>query len=467
MALFLDRRSGQTVPSKLREVFPDLDVAVPKGCPVYVLDESDAEWTESGSGGDDDDSSDDVSFYDAVEDFPPPLKHVPLPEEILDGIMRNVEALDGGEATLEACSLVCHAWSLPARRRLLAGSLRVRSADSAQRLREILEAHPELRQAVQNVNLTTPMRNGLIAPFYRRAAVLLRRTPNVQTLQLLHAGLSLTNRRRLYSALRLLPLTRLSLYSSSWPISHFGQNIEDHADTRDALRLLCEWTDLEYLTLSGYSSYPRLLLPEAAPAHAFPTYRLRELHLLSCSLAESALLWLLGNSAKTLKQLNLGGCSGLTSEVLADVFAAVGSTLETLIISLDVEDITGAPVSQPIRSDVVKNLLQLRSINVSTDSVFTEDLILILFELPMLESVSLCYPAFTHAVVKEALATLPPASKLARLFLDAWDSPEAWTLRERWEIMQACEKRSIKLILNGLVKSDIEDGKQSLPGLLD
>lgn len=32
MALFLDRRSGQTVPSKLREVFPDLDTEVPAGC---------------------------------------------------------------------------------------------------------------------------------------------------------------------------------------------------------------------------------------------------------------------------------------------------------------------------------------------------------------------------------------------------------------------------------------------------
>lgn len=34
--------------------------------------------------------------------------------------MRNLEALDGEEACLKACSLVCKEWSLPARRMCVA-----------------------------------------------------------------------------------------------------------------------------------------------------------------------------------------------------------------------------------------------------------------------------------------------------------------------------------------------------------
>jgi hypothetical protein len=77
--------------------------------PIYVLDESDDDSTASVS-------SSDESFYDAWEDLPPLPKPVRLPEEILEAIMRNLEALDGEEACLKACSLVCKEWSLPARR---------------------------------------------------------------------------------------------------------------------------------------------------------------------------------------------------------------------------------------------------------------------------------------------------------------------------------------------------------------
>ncbi|GAA5979641.1 hypothetical protein JCM10908_002995 [Rhodotorula pacifica] len=454
MALFLDRRSGQTVPSKLREVFPDSE-AVPEGCagPVYVLDTSDDDEQSRSV----DSLSDDESYHDALEELPPQPKPVPLPDEILTLIMRNVEELDGEEAYLKACSLVCKAWSSPARRLLFGGILAITSADSARNLRNILEAHPDLQDAVQKVDLTSAMREGSVAPFYRRAAALLRCTTNVSTLQLLHVGLSPKNRRRFHSALRRLPLNHLILYSSSWSITHNRGNIGDHADTREILRLLCGWTELESLSLNGYSSYPRLLLPSIAPVHTFPTYRLRDLHLLSCSLADSTLLWLLGNSAKSLKQLNLGGCSGLTSDILALVFEVIGPTLESLIITLDADDLSVTSGARSIRCDIVKGLVQLRTVSLSTDSVFREEILHDLIALPELESVSLCYPSFTYAVVKEALASAPPTSKLEKLYLDAWETPDMWTQAERWDIMQMCDKRAVELVLNGLIRADVEE----------
>ncbi|KWU41009.1 hypothetical protein RHOSPDRAFT_37459 [Rhodotorula sp. JG-1b] len=449
MALFLDRRSGQTVPSKLREVFPDLDTQVPAGCPIYVLDESDDDATAS--------VSSDESFHDALEEPPPPPRPVRLPEEVFEAIMRNLEALDGEEACLKACSLVCKEWSLPARRILLGGGLTVSSADAAKRLREILDSHAELRPAVRSINLNGAMRDGLIAPYFRRAAALFRHTPNLRMLQLVHVGLSEMNRHRLYSAMRHLPLTHVILYSSSWSVSHLGQTPGDYADVREVLRLLCDWNQLNSLTLSGYSSYPRLLLPTTIPAHAFPTYRLESLHLLSCNLADSIVLWLLGNSAKTLKQLNLCGCSGLTSEILAQVFEVLGPTLETLVLTLDVDDLAAVPGPQSVRSEVVETLVQLRVVSVSTDSVFPEDIVHTLVALPLVESISLCYPSFTYAIVKDDLASLPPASKLEKLYLDAWETPDMWTETERWDLAQLCEKRGVELVLNGLVKADIEE----------
>lgn len=245
-------------------------------------------------------------------------------------------------------------------------------------------------------------------------------------------------------------------------MSHVGQTPGDHAaDIREISRLLCEWSQLNSLTLSGYSSYPRLLLPNTFPAHAFPTYRLGSLHLLSCNLADSAILWLLGNSAKTLRQLNLCGCSGLTSEVLALVFEVLGSTLETLVLTLDVDDLAAASGPQSIRSEVVATLVELRVVSVSTDAVFPEDIVHTLAALPLVESISLCYPSFTYAIVRDALASLPPGSKLEKLYLDAWETPDMWTETERWNLAQLCEKRGVELVINGLVRADIEEGELS------
>ena len=57
-------------------------------------------------------------------------------------------------------------------------------------MREILDSHVELRPAVRSINLNGAMRDGLIAPYFRRVAALFRHTPNLRMLQLVHVGLS-------------------------------------------------------------------------------------------------------------------------------------------------------------------------------------------------------------------------------------------------------------------------------------
>jgi hypothetical protein len=65
----------------------------------------------------------------------------------------------------------------------------------------------------------------------------------------------------------------------------------------------------------------------------------------------------------------------------------------------------------------------------------------------------------TYAIIRGALASLTPASKLEKLYLDAWETPDMWTETERWDLAQLCEKRGVELVLNGLVRADIEEGQ--------
>ncbi|BGP53450.1 hypothetical protein JCM8202_001093 [Rhodotorula sphaerocarpa] len=412
MALLLDRRSGRTVPSKLREVLPRPE-AVPEGSgPVYVLEEpgDDALLSERWNASDPD--SDDEVFQDALEDPPAPPRSVQLPDEILELIIREAQEHDGEEETLRACSLVSKDWSEPAQRLLFGETLSVFDATGANKLRGILEVKPAIREA---------------------------------------------GRRRLYSALRPLPVTSFTVYSSLWSLGRNSQGLGEHADLRELFRLLCSWSGLESLTMSGFSAYPRLLMPNAVPAHTFPTYQLVELHLISCELADATLLWLLGNSAASLKRLNISGCSGLTPETLANVFAAIGRTLETLIFSVDMDDLANASGSRSLSTDLIKPLVGLRTINLSTDSVFPEEILHELVALPYLEDISLSYPSFECRIVKDALAALPLENTWSTLYLDAWEAPDLWDETQRYEVLQLCVFRGVELVLNGLNAAEIEE----------
>lgn len=268
-------------------------------------------------------------------------------------------------------------------------------------------------------------------------------------------------RRRLYSALRPLPVTSFTVCSSPWSLGRNSQGLGEHADLRELFRLLCSWSGLESLTMSGFSAYPRLLMPNAVPAHTFPTYQLVELHLISCELADATLLWLLGNSAASLKRLNISGCSGLTPETLANVFAAVGRTLETLILSVDMDDLANASGSRSLSTDLIKPLVGLRTINLSTDSVFPEEIFHELVALPYLEDISLSYPSFECRIVKDALAALPLVNTWSTLYLDAWEAPDLWDETQRYEVLQLCVCRGVELVLNGLNAAEIEEGESA------
>lgn len=80
--------------------------------PVYELDDDSASSGSSAMY----DSDDDV-WHDALEKPSVPRAPVRLPEELLDMIMAATQEPWGDLPTLEACSVVCKEWSLPARRR--------------------------------------------------------------------------------------------------------------------------------------------------------------------------------------------------------------------------------------------------------------------------------------------------------------------------------------------------------------
>ncbi|GAA6042828.1 hypothetical protein JCM8097_004449 [Rhodosporidiobolus ruineniae] len=472
MALFLDRRSGLPVTSKLREVFPP--AVAPSDCPVYILDESESDVASTVS--DWSDLDDDV-FHEALEDQMPPRPPLRLPVEVLDDILlKTQEDTEGDEATLRAASLVSKDWEASARRLLFAQCLPISSQGGVKRLRSVFDNHPELASAAKYVDLSNPgaaWQDGRVGEIFRRAAGLLRQTPNVSEISLLQTALNPKTRKKLFGALRALPIRSAHLYSSYSSFGRYGATraASGNIPEMDELALLlCAWRELDSLTLSGYSSYPRLLSPSTAPVHAFPSYRLTNLTLISCDLTD--LLWLVGKSGSSLKRLNIAATAGLSKEVLTHLFQLVGPTLEVLLLSLDIDDLHPSSSADPIDNAVVRPLQKLKVCNLSTDTAFSETILNELVVLPLIHTISLCFPAFTPSVVQSAVESVPVPSAASRkagvkgneakplmtreLTLDAWETSTTIDEAQRWSILQACEKRGIELSLNGFRREDIE-----------
>lgn len=274
---------------------------------------------------------------------------------------------------------------------------------------------------------------------FRRAAGVLRLTTNVTDLTALHVALgssvrcwravastelsSLTFprsqvRQKFFSALRALPIKDATFYSTGW--SRTGSlNTPGEAPEIDALaHTLVAWRGLQYLTLSGYVSYPQLLTSASPPAHAFLSYRLEGLRLVSCELQAPTLLWLLGSSGRSLRQLTLSATSGLDSEVLAHIFKLVGPTLEQLSLSLDRDDFV-VPRPATLDPDILAPLVNLKVIMLSTDQMFGDNVLPQLALLPRLECATLAFlTAFAHSSVDAFLAN--DLSTLDSLVLDTW-----------------------------------------------
>lgn len=228
---------------------------------------------------------------------------------------------------------------------------------------------------------------------------------------------------------------------------------------RELSRLLCGYRSLKTLSLSGFSSYPGQLDPAACPSHALPTYYLRELHIYSCSLSDSTLFWLLGNSRSTLRKLDLGSCYGLTAETLSAALTLVGSAIEDLTIAMDLEDLSTIAGVRPLETSLLQQMSRLRRIHISTDQIFPPSVLLDLVLLPKIEDISLAYPTFELGQVKQAAEALPPATTLRKLYLDAWETPDLWTDTDRWSVSRAFEGIGVELLLNGLTKEDVERGQ--------
>jgi hypothetical protein len=182
-----------------------------------VLDEStDAESNYSSDGERD-------VFFEAEEQLStsPPAVSVHLPEELITEILSKLleEVVD--ETTLRAASLVSKEWSGPARRlfvlfllyirqrnahlslfylRLFSQILPLTTSDVVKRLRGVLDSRPELARAVRSVDLSNPgssaWQDGKAGDTLRRAAGVLRSTPNVSDVSLLHVALNDKVRRR-------------------------------------------------------------------------------------------------------------------------------------------------------------------------------------------------------------------------------------------------------------------------------
>ncbi|GAA5928959.1 hypothetical protein JCM1841_006430 [Sporobolomyces salmonicolor] len=420
--------------------------------PIYELDLSS-----------EDDSDREDEFHDSLEEQPPPPKPVHLPTEVIEHILRWTQANAEDQTTLKACSLVSKAWENPARRILFGQCLAITSHDSLQRLRSVVDGAPSLARAVRKLDLSNPSSGwcpARISEMYRRSAGLLRQTPNVNDVQLLHVALTDKVRHRLFGALRTLKVEVASLYSSSW--TRQGRHsltatggTEEAPDMEALAHLLCTWRRLKHLTISGYSSYPRLIRPTIAPLHTLPTYHLTDLAVVSAALPDSTLLWLLGNSACSLRSLNLAATTGLSAEVLSDLFELVGPTLENLFLSVDLDDLAPASSSTPLNSSILAPLGNLTSFNLSTDSAFLEEVLETLATLPRIRSIVLCFPSFSYRVARTA--TEHASASLRHLTLDSWDAADIWTDHQRWLVLQECEKRDITFALNGLMKEDIEE----------
>ncbi|KPV77101.1 uncharacterized protein RHOBADRAFT_52056 [Rhodotorula graminis WP1] len=473
MALFVDRRSGSAVTAKLKEVSSPL----PSGYPIYELDDSDATSTCSSDFGSDDD---DASFADALEEQPAPRDPLVVPEEVLEIVFRATQRWVDDSETLKSAALVCRSWSTPARRILFSQNIYINSPEAVKRLRHVVDSRPELRSAMQHFDLANPCSTYDIRlnETFRRAAGILRLALCVKTLNLLHVPLSDKTRRKFFGALRALPMEEVRLYAAASPsYGPFGprRRLRGTADVDVLPGLLQQWSTLRSLTLSGYSTYPRLFSGALLlrPVPPMPTYRLVELNLVSTDLSGATLLWLLGDSLASLRVLNLSTCTGLTKDVLEHVCAFVGPTLECLYLALDLDDLDPASASAPLDSAILAPLVNLASFTLSSDTLFPDTLLVQLVALPSLSLITLCCPSFSHDIVKRAVATLPAPSassssssgsaggarrrRLEQLTLDAWELQALWSEEERWEVLQACEDKGVQVVINGLAREDIED----------
>ncbi|KAL8279324.1 hypothetical protein RQP46_008361 [Phenoliferia psychrophenolica] len=393
---------------------------------------------------------------------------VHLPQECVDAILIQVSKQfwegsvdETSLAELRRLALVSRIWAKAARRMLYSSIQGLVSTGALMRLRGVLAASPELMRVVKKIDLSAPScrwESSQVSEFFRRAAGLLRDTPLVQDIQLLHIGLSDVVRRKLWGAMAELPIQQASLDSSCWSSNNGHRAPATTSSTTDmgALMLaLTRWTSLRVLSLHAYNLSPRVFETSAAPSHAFPAYRLTSLDISSCELDGASLLWLLGRSAKTIKQLNLTNVTGITLDEVEDVLRAVGPSLVELQLSLDSDDFAESnPPRANVDAKAFAGLAQLTTLVVATD-MDTKALLDQFALLPRLTFLGFNCPSLPFPRVKRFLEMNP--EKLKDLNLDLWGEDESWTCYTRFLAARECAKRGIDILIDGSDREELEN----------
>ncbi|GAA5964776.1 hypothetical protein JCM3765_002552 [Sporobolomyces pararoseus] len=462
MALLLERSyTGESAYTQLRQVV--VSDSSPFGdTPIYVLDESEQESDPENVVAM---GLSDVEIETQRVDKAKPAgrRVVMLPECIFEILKRTQEGApwtpSSRAITLKNASLVCKLWTDPARRILFAQNLRISNAPaSIQRLRAVFDRYPELGRAVQKLDLSTPTNDWSsknLNEIFKRSSGLLRSTPVVKEISLVHVELTDKARDRFFAALHTLKPDKAEITHCSYVSSRSRRQTRRSQVSEDmkALgRLLIDWTSLKSLAFTGYCDGSRLLKSNMFPPSELPTYQLTELSLTDLELPERSLLSLLGSKPSYLTSLKLASVVSIPNSTLEAVFKLVGSTLKKLSISSDSEEET----SDVYLPETLSPLVNLVNFHLLTDESFPEEVIQTVVTLPQIETISLTFPSISYGTATSALAS--PASTLNELTLDTWDSPEMfWTEEERWTFSKLCKKNDISLVVNGMDSDDIED----------
>ncbi|KAM0749658.1 hypothetical protein T439DRAFT_348493 [Meredithblackwellia eburnea MCA 4105] len=381
-----------------------------------------------------------------------------LPLEITDAIVAWSQADGDNPNELRRLSLVSKVFARSARKALFRSIHSLLSTSSLMRLRSALSSSPELSRHVRKVDLSNPncrWEPNLVSEFFRRASGLLRETPLVHEISILHIALSDNVRRRLFGALSALRIKKAIFDASCWSNSSNHRPSRDTSLDMDAfIFTLTRWSSLKVLSLHGYNLYPRVICPSSLPLHSFPKYNLRMLDVASCDLNGSILLWLLGSSNSSLRQLNLSNVTGLTLDVLETALGMVGKSLVELQITLDQDDFTPAQPPRSINPKVFSSLVKLKTLVISTD-METTTLLDEIAHLPLLSFLGLNCPTLAYSKIERFLQE--DLQSLRDLSLDLWGDDDSWTCYTRFLAARACRTKGVDLLLDGCDGLELED----------
>ena len=222
----------------------------------------------------------------------------------------------------------------------------------------------------------------------------------------------------------------------------------------DLGRLLCDWSTLKILTLSGYCDPPRILGSAVFSENRSPSYSLVSLSLDSLSLADSALMYLISQNCFTsLMILELFTVSDLDNDIFRDALASLGSTLLRLSISIHSED---GDVDEFYEPSIFTPLKKLENLDINSD--YFEDAVLdTVVSLPSIETISLNLISFSFVLASAALNRASPT--LRQVVLSDGDTSDSfWSLEQRWTLGKSLNAKGIDLSLNHADFEDIDDG---------